>query len=173
MIAVLQVVAHNLGTNADQTVLTDGSGYYRITRLQLGEYTISMNIAGFSPYMPLANEPTTTQGGLPPSVSITTNSGFSMGTPHYVPRTAHALSERDRSGDWRHGRLGEGQPRCDSGLRLPPFSFVQRRCRFHVLTFPFREKQLGFPYSHEVIVLGSDALPGWQRGARQLRPVLS
>lgn len=36
---------------------------------------------------PLPNEPTTTAGGLPPELSITTNSGFSMGTPYYIPRT--------------------------------------------------------------------------------------
>jgi len=36
---------------------------------------------------PLPNEPTTTAGGLPPSLIISTNSGFSMGTPYYVPRT--------------------------------------------------------------------------------------
>ncbi len=34
---------------------------------------------------PLSNEPTTTAGDLPPGVSITSNSGFSMGTPYYVP----------------------------------------------------------------------------------------
>jgi hypothetical protein len=38
---------------------------------------------------PLANEPNTTAGGLPPGVSITPNSGFSMGTPYYVPRSSY------------------------------------------------------------------------------------
>ena len=42
---------------------------------------------------PLANEPTTTAGGLPPSVSITSNSGFSMGTPYYVPRSSYPNEE--------------------------------------------------------------------------------
>jgi outer membrane receptor protein involved in Fe transport len=37
---------------------------------------------------PLSNEPTTTAGGLPPGVIISTNSGFSMGTPYYIPRTS-------------------------------------------------------------------------------------
>ncbi|MDP9038576.1 MAG: TonB-dependent receptor [Acidobacteriota bacterium] len=37
--------------------------------------------------VPLANEPTTTAGGLPPGISISPNSGFSMGTPTYIPRT--------------------------------------------------------------------------------------
>jgi hypothetical protein len=38
---------------------------------------------------PLANEPTTTAGGLPPGVIISPNSGFSMGTPYYVPRSSY------------------------------------------------------------------------------------
>jgi hypothetical protein len=36
---------------------------------------------------PLPNEPTTTAGGLPPGVIISSNSGFSMGSPYYVPRS--------------------------------------------------------------------------------------
>ncbi|MGA7342323.1 MAG: TonB-dependent receptor [Terracidiphilus sp.] len=38
---------------------------------------------------PLSNEPTTTAGGLPPGVIISSNSGFSMGTPYYVPRASY------------------------------------------------------------------------------------
>jgi hypothetical protein len=38
---------------------------------------------------PLANEPTTTAGGLPPGVIISSNSGFSMGSPYYVPRSSY------------------------------------------------------------------------------------
>jgi hypothetical protein len=38
---------------------------------------------------PLSNEPTTTAGGLPPGVIISSNSGFSMGTPYYVPRSSY------------------------------------------------------------------------------------
>jgi Carboxypeptidase regulatory-like domain/TonB dependent receptor-like, beta-barrel len=38
---------------------------------------------------PLANEPTTTAGGLPPGVTITTNSGFNMGSPYYTPRASY------------------------------------------------------------------------------------
>jgi hypothetical protein len=45
---------------------------------------------------PLPNEPTTTAGGLPPGLIISTNSGFSMGTPYYVPRTKYPVeSESD------------------------------------------------------------------------------
>lgn len=51
VIPAVKVVAHNVGTNADETVASDGSGYYRITRLAPGEYTISMTVAGFSPYL--------------------------------------------------------------------------------------------------------------------------
>lgn len=36
---------------------------------------------------PLSIEPTTTSGGLPPSANISTNSGFVIGTPYYIPRT--------------------------------------------------------------------------------------
>jgi hypothetical protein len=39
--------------------------------------------------VPLANEPKTTAGGLPPGVSITPNTGFSMGTPYYIPRSSY------------------------------------------------------------------------------------
>ena len=38
---------------------------------------------------PFANEPTTTAGGLPPGVSILTNSQFNVGTPYYVPRALY------------------------------------------------------------------------------------
>jgi hypothetical protein len=40
---------------------------------------------------PLPNEPTTTTGGLPPGVSITSNTGFSMGSPYYVPRAKYPV----------------------------------------------------------------------------------
>ncbi|HEV2484403.1 MAG TPA: TonB-dependent receptor [Terracidiphilus sp.] len=42
---------------------------------------------------PLSNEPTTTAGGLPPGVTITTNSGFNMGSPYYVPRASYPKEE--------------------------------------------------------------------------------
>lgn len=38
---------------------------------------------------PLSNEPTTTAGGLPPGVIISTNSSFTMGSPYYVPRSSY------------------------------------------------------------------------------------
>jgi hypothetical protein len=42
---------------------------------------------------PFSNEPTSTAAGLPPGVSITSNSGFSMGTPYYVPRSSYPNEE--------------------------------------------------------------------------------
>lgn len=38
---------------------------------------------------PLSIEPTTTAGGLPPSENISSNSGFVLGTPYYIPRTLY------------------------------------------------------------------------------------
>jgi len=42
---------------------------------------------------PLANEPTTTAGGLPPGIIISAAGGFSMGTPYYIPRTNYPLEK--------------------------------------------------------------------------------
>ena len=39
--------------------------------------------------VPLANEPTTTAGGLPPGVFIGTNGTLSLGSPYYVPRSSY------------------------------------------------------------------------------------
>ncbi len=36
------IVAHNNGTNAEQSVTADGSGNYRITSLQPGSYTVTI-----------------------------------------------------------------------------------------------------------------------------------
>ena len=38
---------------------------------------------------PMANEPTTTAGGLPPGVIILPNGSYSMGSPYYVPRASY------------------------------------------------------------------------------------
>lgn len=43
---------------------------------------------------PFSNEPTTTTGGLPPGVSITSNSGFNMGSPYYTPRSLYPNEEQ-------------------------------------------------------------------------------
>jgi hypothetical protein len=42
---------------------------------------------------PLPNEPTSTAGGLPPGLIISPNSGFSMGTPYYVPRSSYPIEK--------------------------------------------------------------------------------
>jgi len=44
------VVVHNNGTNAEQTVATDGSGYFRVAGLQPATYTVTVTASGFSAY---------------------------------------------------------------------------------------------------------------------------
>jgi hypothetical protein len=43
-----QVAVHNNGTNAEQTVTTDASGYYRVTKLQPGFYRVTVTAQGFN-----------------------------------------------------------------------------------------------------------------------------
>src|SRR5262249_42629456 len=45
-----KIVAHNNGTNAEQTVTADGSGSYRISGLQPGRYTVTITGGGLAPY---------------------------------------------------------------------------------------------------------------------------
>jgi Carboxypeptidase regulatory-like domain len=44
------VVVHNNGTNAEKTVTTDASGFYRLTNLQPATYTITITATGFQTY---------------------------------------------------------------------------------------------------------------------------
>ncbi|HEU5233368.1 MAG TPA: TonB-dependent receptor [Terriglobales bacterium] len=44
------VTVHNNGTNAEQRITTDASGYYRVRQLQPATYTVTVNSTGFSPY---------------------------------------------------------------------------------------------------------------------------
>jgi hypothetical protein len=44
------VLVVNNGTNAQQKVVTDSSGYFRVIHLQPGLYTVSISAAGFSAY---------------------------------------------------------------------------------------------------------------------------
>ncbi len=44
------VTVHNNGTNAEQTVTTDASGYYRARGLQPASYTVTINAQGFAAY---------------------------------------------------------------------------------------------------------------------------
>jgi len=44
------VVVHSTATNADQKVTADASGYFRVSRLVPGDYTVSVTDAGFADY---------------------------------------------------------------------------------------------------------------------------
>src|SRR5256885_6292981 len=44
------VVVHNNGTNAEQRVTTDSSGYFRVRQLQPATYTVTVTSQGFAPY---------------------------------------------------------------------------------------------------------------------------
>lgn len=50
VVAHATVTVHNNGTNAEKTITTDGSGYYRVTNLPSGTYTVTVNQQGFAPY---------------------------------------------------------------------------------------------------------------------------
>lgn len=45
----VKVIAIETSTNATTTVVSDASGYYRVTRLQPGDYTLSFATSGFAP----------------------------------------------------------------------------------------------------------------------------
>jgi hypothetical protein len=50
VVANAKITVRNNGTNAEKSVTTDNSGYYRITTLQPGTYTVTISQQGFSPY---------------------------------------------------------------------------------------------------------------------------
>lgn len=50
VVADAKVVVHNDATNAEKTINSDSSGYYRIIQLQPGIYTVTVNKTGFAPY---------------------------------------------------------------------------------------------------------------------------
>jgi hypothetical protein len=50
VVAGAQVVIHNNGTNAEQTVKADESGYFRVGSLQPGTYTVSIKHPNFAHY---------------------------------------------------------------------------------------------------------------------------
>jgi outer membrane receptor protein involved in Fe transport len=45
-----KVTVHNNGTNSEKSINTDESGYYRLTNLAPGAYTVTISQQGFSPY---------------------------------------------------------------------------------------------------------------------------
>src|ERR1019366_8405366 len=50
VLANAKVVVHNNGTNAEQTVTTNSSGYFRVTGLQPADYTVTVSASGFADY---------------------------------------------------------------------------------------------------------------------------
>ncbi len=50
VVANAKVVVRNNGTNAETTTTTDGSGYFRVNKLQPGSYTVNVSEQGFAPY---------------------------------------------------------------------------------------------------------------------------
>jgi hypothetical protein len=50
VVANAKVLVRNNGTNAEQTVTTDGSGYFRISSLRPGAYTVTVTEQGFAPF---------------------------------------------------------------------------------------------------------------------------
>jgi hypothetical protein len=50
VVANATVAVRNLGTNAAQTAVTDGSGYFRVLHLQPGAYNVSITASGFNEY---------------------------------------------------------------------------------------------------------------------------
>jgi hypothetical protein len=50
VVANASVVVRNIGTNAEKSIATNGSGYYRVTNLPSGTYIVTITQQGFSPY---------------------------------------------------------------------------------------------------------------------------
>lgn len=54
VVANANVTVRNLGTNAQQTALTDSAGYFRVLHLQPGGYNVTITAAGFNEYHALS-----------------------------------------------------------------------------------------------------------------------
>jgi len=50
VVAKAKITVRNNGTNAEKSITTDDSGYYRVSSLQSGTYTVTINQQGFAPY---------------------------------------------------------------------------------------------------------------------------
>jgi len=50
VVANAKITVHNNGTNAEQTITSDASGYYRVTGLVPGTYTVTISGGGLAPY---------------------------------------------------------------------------------------------------------------------------
>jgi hypothetical protein len=50
VVAGAKITVRNIGTNAEQSAVTDDSGFYRVAKLQPGPYTVTINQQGFAPY---------------------------------------------------------------------------------------------------------------------------
>src|SRR6267154_2244559 len=50
VVANAKIVVRNNGTNAETTLTTDGSGFFRVNKLQPGTYTVAISQQGFAPY---------------------------------------------------------------------------------------------------------------------------
>ncbi|HEV7521930.1 MAG TPA: carboxypeptidase regulatory-like domain-containing protein [Candidatus Angelobacter sp.] len=50
VVANAKIVVRNNGTNAETTITTDGSGFFRASKLQPGTYTVAISQQGFAPY---------------------------------------------------------------------------------------------------------------------------
>ena len=50
VVANAKIVVRNNGTNAETTITTDGSGFFRVNKLQPGTYTVTVSQQGFAPF---------------------------------------------------------------------------------------------------------------------------
>jgi len=49
-VTAARVTVRNNGTNLEQAIVTDESGYYRVTKLQPASYTVTIDATGFAPF---------------------------------------------------------------------------------------------------------------------------
>lgn len=79
-----KITAHNVGTNADSSVVTDAQGHFRVIKLQPGTYSVTIAAKGFASY---------TQPAVIVEVGLVTNIEFALavaGSKETVEVTAEA-----------------------------------------------------------------------------------